>query len=485
MRKRAIFALLCLGIPFVAPQNFCCKKISWSGDWCHRGDCQGYGCQIGEPDNVCSEISDCICAKDVWYKTKAFCTVLKSCAKAKEDYEFARQMVLLYTGALGDEACVAAIESVVCSYHFPVCLSDQEDFQMICYDTCLELKESCNITLPYFASVGDRCHFEKIWKADSTQISERAVIDGNKECTAAGSRTLAGCFSSSATVYKAVNETEARGLARTPISALEIGDRIASLSAEGAPISSKVIFLHTHRHLASTLRLYLDHSSDFLELTPSHLLPLATAPDGRPMSASALSHDRHNTSLFPSSPAGHGPASSSSSSLPFVLLPAGEIAVGAVLWAQALPSRPGECTRVSGIPARDSAGAKLEWSRPGARRGEAGVTRVVTRVEKACGEVRYVVTDAESDLMLVNSVWAAAYSTRAGALETVPFRFLDAIAPGVLAWGPVRAALHAVLESPALAHAERVVVDLVHKWTQAKVVVALFLKWGPSVSSHP
>eukprot|EP00961_Rhodomonas_salina_P133789 1800464-Rhodomonas_salina.3 len=154
------------------------------------------------------------------------------------------------------------------------------------------------------------------------------------------------------------------------------------------------------------------------------------------MSASALSHDRHNTSLFPSSPAGHGPASSSSSSLPFVLLPAGEIAVGAVLWAQvqrlspydratpspALPSRPGECTRVSGIPARDSAGAKLEWSRPGARRGEAGVTRVVTRVEKACGEVRYVVTDAESDLMLVNSVWAAAYSTRAGALETVPFR---------------------------------------------------------------
>ena len=47
-------------------------------------------------------------------------------------------------------------------------------------------------------------------------------------------------------------------------------------------------------------------------------------------------------------------------------------------------------------------------------------------------------------------------STGAGAIETLPFRFLDWLAPEALDWPPVAAALALVLECPALAWAEQV-----------------------------
>eukprot|EP00286_Rhodomonas_abbreviata_P015869 CAMPEP_0181342318 /NCGR_PEP_ID=MMETSP1101-20121128/30930_1 /TAXON_ID=46948 /ORGANISM="Rhodomonas abbreviata, Strain Caron Lab Isolate" /LENGTH=304 /DNA_ID=CAMNT_0023453755 /DNA_START=171 /DNA_END=1082 /DNA_ORIENTATION=- len=252
------------------------QRLSRSTEIPIFSDCQGYGCQQGEPQNVCSEINDCLCAKDVWFKTKAFCTVLKSCAKAKEDYEMARQMVVLYTGVQVNDVCLASIQRVVCSYHFPVCLSDQEDYQMICYDTCLQMYDACNITLPYFASVGSRCHFERIWNPDPSLISERAVRDGNKECTAAGSRALAGCISSASYVYTVRNET--RGVETVPLASVNTGDRILTADRDGNPSTSRVIFLHTHEKPAATVRLYLDHTLDYLELTPSHMLPIA-APE--------------------------------------------------------------------------------------------------------------------------------------------------------------------------------------------------------------
>jgi len=52
--------------------------------------------------------------------------------------------------------------------------------KMICYDTCLAMYNACNnITLPYFASVGNRCFFEGIYNTDPNLISERAVKNGN------------------------------------------------------------------------------------------------------------------------------------------------------------------------------------------------------------------------------------------------------------------------------------------------------------------
>ena len=69
--------------------------------------------------------------------------------------------------------------------------------------------------------------------------------------------------------------------------------------------------------------------------------------------------------------------------------------------------------------------------------------------------VRYVVTD--NDAMLVDGVVAAVYSTGAGWLETLPFRLLDRLLPGVFGLAAVKSSLFAVLESPILNAFEKVV----------------------------
>ena len=69
--------------------------------------------------------------------------------------------------------------------------------------------------------------------------------------------------------------------------------------------------------------------------------------------------------------------------------------------------------------------------------------------------MKYVVT--ESGNLIVNGVVASVFSTMARHFETLPFCFLDKLFPGIFEWAPVKAALYAVLESPALAYAEGIV----------------------------
>jgi hypothetical protein len=69
--------------------------------------------------------------------------------------------------------------------------------------------------------------------------------------------------------------------------------------------------------------------------------------------------------------------------------------------------------------------------------------------------VRYVVTD--NDLLEVDGVVSPVFSTSAGWIETLPFRFTHYLVPGVFDVAAVKASLGQVLESPALKALESLV----------------------------
>ena len=87
--------------------------------------------------------------------------------------------------------------------------------------------------------------------------------------------------------------------------------------------------------------------------------------------------------------------------------------------------------------------------------GNGSTVGTVSATSKGQARVKYVVT--ESGNLIVNGVVASVFSTMARHFETLPFCFLDKLFPGIFEWAPVKAALYAVLESPALAYAEGIV----------------------------
>jgi len=81
--------------------------------------------------------------------------------------------------------------------------------------------------------------------------------------------------------------------------------------------------------------------------------------------------------------------------------------------------------------------------------------KTVTDATAGRAHVKYIVTEAGN--LVVNGVVASVFSTSAAVWETLPFQLLDWLFQGVLEWGPVKAALFTVLESPALLAAESVI----------------------------
>ena len=50
--------------------TFCCRRITWTNEWCHDPNCLGFGCQLDNPDteynealNVCSDLYVSILSK--------------------------------------------------------------------------------------------------------------------------------------------------------------------------------------------------------------------------------------------------------------------------------------------------------------------------------------------------------------------------------------------------------------------------------------
>lgn len=81
-------------------------------------------------------------------------------------------------------------------------------------------------------------------------------------------------------------------------------------------------------------------------------------------------------------------------------------------------------------------------------------SRMVTHRRASKSHVRYVIVETWSNIVASDAM-VSVYSTPLGFVETLPFRVLDYIWPGVLQFTPVAAALYDVLESPALRGFER------------------------------
>jgi hypothetical protein len=94
------------------------------------------------------------------------------------------------------------------------------------------------------------------------------------------------------------------------------------------------------------------------------------------------------------------------------------------------------------LPARDVRVGDLVYVADG---GFVGLEEVLD-VQAGKSLVRYVVTD--NDNILIDGVAATVYATRAGWVETLPFRFLDRLLPGVFSLSLVKGSVRAMLESP-------------------------------------
>jgi len=93
--------------------------------------------------------------------------------------------------------------------------------------------------------------------------------------------------------------------------------------------------------------------------------------------------------------------------------------------------------------------------------------KIVTDTTAGRSHVKYIVTEAGN--LVVNGVVASVFSTSAAFWETLPFELLDSLFQGLLQWAPVKAALFAVLESPALQAAESVI----DAWSTARAALAI------------
>jgi hypothetical protein len=99
--------------------------------------------------------------------------------------------------------------------------------------------------------------------------------------------------------------------------------------------------------------------------------------------------------------------------------------------------------------------------------GEQSSVMTVRSVAQGKAQVKYIVTEAGN--LVVNGVVASVFSTMAKHFETLPFYALDKLFKGILQWAPVKSALYAVLESPALSIAEGII-DMV---TSVKPIVVV------------
>ena len=286
-------------------------------------------------------------------------------------------------------------------------LNDGIDYTQVCYTLCANMHDSClNLTLPFFAHVGLRCNYYGVFNAKTGAIDSRKVKYAKSLCT--GLYQGPACFSDDA--LAPLLSPNGTALPHAPLADVVAGDHILSVGPGGALGPARILFAHTHARPGAVVRLEWrcpGGEQHAVELTASHPLPLLP-------------------------PAGDGGDSGSSAglcaaaSLPRLLAPARRARAG------------------DRICVLDASGAGL-------------VPATLTRAAPRPGaQLRYVVA-ASADVLVVGGAAVAAHSSGLGPLEALPFRVAEWLTPGVLAWAPAAAALRAVLDSPALAWAERAI----------------------------
>eukprot|EP00960_Hanusia_phi_P044374 756605-Hanusia_phi.AAC.5 len=209
-----------------------------------------------------------------------------------------------------------------------------------------------------------------------------------------GSQAWYGCFAEDSEVIPDVLEcVELTSCGSMAISQVQIGDKVLSADAFGAPQHSRVIFKHDHKDVSSVVSISYETKS--LRLTPSHLIPKYSEECG-----DNFCHLAGN-------------------------VPASTIRAGDRIYVH------------SGD--RFEAKARCSISR---------LLLVVTAVSKSAAKVRYLLT--ENDRIVVDGMVASVFSTAAEKLETMPFHLLDRFLPGLLQSQAVASTLETILESPIL-----------------------------------
>ncbi len=128
-------------LPVCTYCSLCCNTPSFNKDWCKNPNCLGLGCN----SSTCPDISGCICNGRVSYSSKSYCSIVKACLSASNDYKKAQQKVFSLTGMRVDAIpnCGNAILGVICAYQFPRCNDDTTSFETVCLATCQRMYSTC------------------------------------------------------------------------------------------------------------------------------------------------------------------------------------------------------------------------------------------------------------------------------------------------------------------------------------------------------
>ena len=211
--------------------------------------------------------------------------------------------------------------AVICSYHFPLCSKDNDQYPQICFSACLKMFESCstgsgstaaNISLAHFASVGDRCNFWGVYNPnapkDKPYFNERQWRDANRKCTWAQEDTSFGCFANHSRVLRHDPSRQVLPDSVIPVGEIRPGDLILAPAFQQRPLSrgagtewAKVVFVHDHMRTRPTRHLTYQIASrglGYIEVSPKHLIPLlslspTSSSAGGPSDRRKSSQDEH------------------------------------------------------------------------------------------------------------------------------------------------------------------------------------------------
>ncbi len=103
-------------------------------------------CQrLGDDDSSWAGAVDCVCRPVVKYKTIHACGLSSACTAAARDISSAQAKITAFTNKPVTEACAAALNDALCSYHFWGCSGNfpEEVYNNVCLDVCTALETSC------------------------------------------------------------------------------------------------------------------------------------------------------------------------------------------------------------------------------------------------------------------------------------------------------------------------------------------------------
>jgi hypothetical protein len=98
-----------------------------------------------DSDDDWAGATDCVCRRIVNYRTIHACGLSSACSAAARDIKNAQAKIIAATNKPVTQACSAALDAAICSYHFWGCSDNfpEEVYNNVCLDVCSALENSC------------------------------------------------------------------------------------------------------------------------------------------------------------------------------------------------------------------------------------------------------------------------------------------------------------------------------------------------------